>query len=170
LQKPDDNLVEVGGVVLGPLVGGPKGFADYDGLVEALRDRAAAVGLSFSALEDLAGLGESAAAKYLSDLRVKNLGLKSFFAITETLGVRAIFVEDEQLLAQVRQHWAQRDERKAHRASHLAKRLGPTTIARVLPEIARVMGGRGGAKRRELPAETRRALATAAARARWRKS
>jgi hypothetical protein len=168
LSESNSRLVEVGGIVLGTLVGGPQGFSDYDGLVAALRERASQIGLSFAAIDELANIGEAATAKYLSDLRVKNLALKSFFAISETLGVRAIFVEDERLLAQMKPHWQRRDERKAHRASHLAKRLGPTTIARVLPTVAREMGRRGGAKRRELPPEVRRALARAAARVRWR--
>jgi hypothetical protein len=140
-------------------------FTDYDGLIEQLRERAAAVGLSFAMIDDIAGLAESGTAKYLSALRVKNLGLQTFFAITEAMGIRAIFIEDPQLLAQVRPRWARRQEEKAHRST---KRLGPITIARVLPDIAREMGRRGGAKRRELPAEVRRELARAAALARWR--
>jgi hypothetical protein len=156
--------VQLDGAAIGRLVGD---FHNYDGLVAALRDRAASVGLSFSQIDELSLLGESACAKYLSDLRVKNLALKSFFAISETLGIRAIFVEDEKLLAQVKPHWQHRDDGKAHRAGRAAKRLGPVTLRRVLPPVAAEMGRRGGVKRRELPAETRRALAQAAARARW---
>jgi hypothetical protein len=140
---------------------------DYDSLVAALRERAAAIGLSFAQIDELANLAESGTAKYLSDLRVKTLGLQTFFAITETLGIRAIFVEDERLLEQMRPHWRRRDEGKAHRASPLAKRLGQATIARVLPVIARELGRRGGLRRRELPAAERVRLARMAARARW---
>jgi hypothetical protein len=142
-------------------------FVDYDGLVSAQRERAADIGLSFAVIDELSGLAESATAKYLSDLRVKNLGLRTFFAITETLAIRAIFVEDPKLLARMKQHWQRRDEGKAHCCGHHAKRLGPITLRRVVPAAAAEMGRRGGAKRRELPAEVRRALAVAAAKARW---
>jgi hypothetical protein len=159
--------VQVDGAIVGTLVGGPDGLHSYDDLVAALRERAASIGLSFSTIDHLAGFADSATAKYLSDLRVKGLGLQTFFAITETLAIKAIFVEDERMLALMKKHWQRRNEGMARRANNSAKRLGSVTVARVLPEIARELGRRGGVRRRELPAEVRRKLAVAAARARW---
>jgi hypothetical protein len=109
--------VQIDGAAIGQLVGGPDGLRSYDDLVAALRDRAASIGLSFAQIDELANLAESGTAKYLSDLRAKNLGLQTFFAIAETLAVKAIFIEDEKLLAQMKPHWGRRDEGKAHRAS-----------------------------------------------------
>jgi hypothetical protein len=159
------SMVQVDGATLGQLVGE---FSNYDAMIAALRARASQIGLSYESIDTLASLGESATAKYLSDLRPKTFGLQTFLAITETLAIKAVFVEEEKLLAQMRSHWRRRDEKKARRSSHHAKRLGPITVARVLPTIAAEMGRRGGARRRELAPEVRSKLAQAAAKARWR--
>ena len=41
-------------------------FSDYDGLIERLRERAASVGLSYSAIEVLADMSEGSLTKYLA--------------------------------------------------------------------------------------------------------
>jgi hypothetical protein len=103
----------IGTVADGAVVGS---FSDYDGMVERLRQRAAAIGLSYAQIDFIAGLGES--------------GLHTFFAITETLGIKAIFVEDEKLLARMKPRWQRRNAGKVRPGGHSAKRLGPITIAR----------------------------------------
>jgi hypothetical protein len=52
-------------------------FADYDAMVEAIRERAADVGLSYGLLDQLTGLGEGGVGKYLADLRVRHLSVTS---------------------------------------------------------------------------------------------
>jgi hypothetical protein len=157
----DSGTVQTDGAIVGS-------FSDYDSLVEALRERISAVGLSHRILEEISGMSEGALAKYLADLRCKHLSISSLLQIAEAVGVRGILVTDDAMLRRVRPMWEMRQAKKAHSGGLSAKRLGPVTIARVLPDIAREMGRRGGLRRRELPAETRRALAQAAARARWR--
>jgi hypothetical protein len=44
--------VQIGGATAGELVGE---FSDYDGLIEALRQRAVDIGLSYRVLDELAG-------------------------------------------------------------------------------------------------------------------
>jgi hypothetical protein len=164
MALPETNtMVAVGGEAVGKLAGT---FSDYDGLVEALRRRAADVGLTFAVIDELSNLGESATAKYLSDLRVKNLALRSFFAISGALGVRAIFIEDDRLLAQIRPHWGSRCAERVHARPRV--RLGATTLKRVRPAVLAELGRKGAAARNAaLWPEVRRKLAQAAAKARW---
>jgi transcriptional regulator with XRE-family HTH domain len=165
LAQSDIGTVHIDGAAIGQLVGG---FSDYDQLISALRDRIGALGLSYRVLEEIAGLCEGAAGKYLSDVRVKNLSVGSLIQIAEALGVRGVLISDERLLQKYRPMYERRDEGKAHRAASAAKRLGPVTLRRVMSPVAAEMGRRGGEKRRALPPEVRRELARAAARARWK--
>jgi hypothetical protein len=155
-------MVQVDGKAIGELVGG---FTGYDAMDKAIREHAAAVGLSYQSIGTLAGLAEGHTGKVLADLRVRQMGVGTFLAITETLGIKALFYVDPKLVAQMAPLWQQRDGKKAH-AKRLA-RLSATTIRRILPVAAAEMGRRGGAKRRELPPDVRSDLARLAARARW---
>jgi hypothetical protein len=129
------------------------------------RERAAAVGLSYASLDAISGLCEGHVGKLLGDLRAKQMGITTLLAITRTLGIRGVFFVDPALVREVSPLWEQRDTLKAH--PRVAKRFGQITMKRIIPVVAREMGRRGGAKRRELPAEVRSTLAKAAARARW---
>jgi hypothetical protein len=150
--------VQVDGAIVGS-------FTDYDGLIEAVRARIDAVGVSQQALEECAGLCEGALPKYLSDLRVKHLSISSLLQIAEAIGVRAILVEDPKLLRRMKPLWSKRDARRIHARR---RALGPITLKRILPAAAAEMGRRGAqARNAALGPETRRKLAQAAARARW---
>jgi hypothetical protein len=131
-----------------------------------LRKRAAALGVPYRVLDELTGLGEGGTAKYLADLHLKHLSIRSLLKMTEALGVKAVLVIDEGLVREMRPLWDMRDVRRA-RAKRLAP-LGQRTVARVLPEVAREMGRRGGSMRmQKLSPRLRRRLAQMAARARW---
>jgi hypothetical protein len=155
--------VEIDGAAIGQLVGG---FSDYDSLVEQLRERIGAVGISYRILEEIGGFCEGAVAKYLADARVKNLSIGSLLQIAEAIGVRGILVTDERLLRKMRPLYEARDTKKVH-ARRRAK-LGAVTLKRVRGPVLSELGKQGAAARnRKLGPETRRALAQAAARARW---
>jgi hypothetical protein len=118
-------------------------------------------------LEEVAGMGEGRVGKYLADARVKHLSVASLLQIAEAVGVRTILVTDETLLRRVRPMWESRDAAKAHARRRAP--LGPVTLKRVLSPVAAEMGRRGAAAcNSKIAPETRRALAQAAAQARWR--
>jgi hypothetical protein len=142
-------------------------FETYDDLVERIRERAASIGLSYSVVDSISNLAEGHTGKVLADLRAKQMGVGTLLAITRTLGIRGMLYVDPALVKEISPQWEQRDTLKAHPRS--AKRFGQRTMARVLPTIAAEMGRRGGARRRELPAEERRRLAQQASWARWRR-
>jgi hypothetical protein len=142
-------------------------FSDYDGLIDRLRERAATLGVPYRVLDELTGLGEGGTAKYLADLHLKHLSIRSMLRITSVLGIKAVLVIDEDLVQEMRPLWDFRDVKKAH-AKRLAP-LGRRTVERVLPEIAREMGRRGGKQRALLNEMLRQRLARRAARARWGK-
>jgi transcriptional regulator with XRE-family HTH domain len=162
MALPDSNIstVQVDGAVVGS-------FTDYDSLIEQLRARISAVGLSYATLEDLVGMCDGTLGKYLSDVRVRRLSIESFLKISEAVGVRGVLVTDDTLLRKYRPLYENRDSAKAH--PRRRARLGDVTLKRVLPAAAAELGRRGAAARNAaLPAEVRRELARAAARARWK--
>jgi transcriptional regulator with XRE-family HTH domain len=143
-------------------------FRDYDGLVDGLRARAASVGLSYELIEDLAEMSSGALSKYLSDLRVKQLTVASLIRITAVMGVRCVFVIDDELLREMRPYWELRDAGKAHARRRAS--LGRATIERLLPVAFSEFAKLGAAARNaKLTAHGRKRLARRAAKARWSK-
>jgi hypothetical protein len=141
-------------------------FTDYDGLIEALRERAASIGLSYAMIDCLSEFSEGGTGKYLSDARVRHLSVASLLKITETLGVRSLLYIDPELTARMRPMWEKRHELKAHARRRAP--LGATTLRRVTPAVLSELGKRGAAARNaKLTPERRHALAQAAAKARW---
>jgi hypothetical protein len=143
-------------------------FADYDGLVERLRERAASVGLSYRIIEELAEMGEGSLAKYLSDIRVKQFTVGSLVRVAAVMGVRCMFVIDDNLLREMRPFWELRDGKKAHARRRAS--LGRVTMERLLP-VAFSELGKIGAKARnsKLTPHRRKRIAQRAAKARWSK-
>jgi hypothetical protein len=90
-------------------------FTDYDGLIEALRERAAEVGLSYAMIDCLSEFSEGSTGKYLSDARVRHLSVASLLKITETLGIRSLLYVDPELTARMQPMWEKRHELKARR-------------------------------------------------------
>jgi hypothetical protein len=65
-------------------------FSDYDQLVEALRNRAAAVGLNYLLIDELAGLSSGYTGHILGPMRKRHLSVASLIAIAKALGVKSI--------------------------------------------------------------------------------
>jgi hypothetical protein len=164
LSESSASTVQIDCATVGEVVG----FSDYDGLVEALRERTVVVGLSYRVLEEIAGMPEGGVAKYLSDARVRHFSVDSLLQISGALGIRALFVTDEALLRRMRPMWEKRDELRAHARRRAPS--GPRTLRRVRPAVLSELGKAGAtARNAKLRPEVRSALAQMAARARWRK-
>ena len=104
--------VTIGGAdVVGPELLGA--FCDTDGVVEALRRRAASIGLSYGLIEQIADMPEGSVGKYLSALRVKALTTESLTRIAATMGLRPALVVDPELVAAMQPQWETRDGSKS---------------------------------------------------------
>jgi hypothetical protein len=89
--------------------------------------------MSYQMIDEISGLAEGHCGKVLADLRARQMGLNTFFAITRSLGIRAVFFADEKLKAQMAPLYEKRDQTKAH-----------AIIARADHNEARAAGGRRG--------------------------
>jgi hypothetical protein len=86
--------------------------------------------------------------------------------LCEPLGLKALLVVDEDLVRRMSPHWGCRDAKRVHTKRKV--KLGKTQLRRVLFEVARELGRRGGiARMRKLSPEQRRLIAQRAIRARW---
>jgi hypothetical protein len=117
-------------------------FRDYDALIAAIRDHAATLGIPYRLIDELANLATGTTGHVLGDAQTKRLGMMSFLAMTETMGLRGVLYVDQHLVDQMRPHWQRGDMKKAH--SKRLARLGRTAMKRVFPAVASEMGKRGG--------------------------
>jgi hypothetical protein len=141
-------------------------FTEPDALVERLRERMAALGLSLALMDELTEMGEGSVGKYLSPLRVKQLTMLSLLKITTALALRGVLIEDPVLVAEMAPLWQRRDEKKAHASREAC--LGKATLQRVFPVVLRELSQRGNAARKiKLTPHRRKRIAQRAARARW---
>jgi hypothetical protein len=141
-------------------------FDTYDLLIERLRERAAAIDLSYRVIEEIAGIGEGNLGKYLGSLRSKHLSAESLVRIASALGVKGVLYVDPALVAQMTPLYEKRDSTKA-RAQRRAC-FGQPSLRRLVSPVAAEMGKRGARSRNaRLSPEARRKLARAAALARW---
>ena len=145
------------------------GFADYDALVAAIRDRISTLQLSYGLVEDLAEMSNGALSKYLADARIKRLTVESLMRLAAVTGVRCAFVEDPAQLLRMRPHYEVSDRKKAHH--HRAAPVSPATVRRMRPAVLAAFAKEGAAARNQkLSPQVRSELARAAALARWRGS
>lgn len=142
---------------------------DYDQLVQAYRGRMAELGLTFETVDHLSGMQSGYTAKLLGPAQTKSLGPMSMGLLNQTLAVRLTMVEDVAAALFMAPRWERRERPAPPHANRLA-RIGKTTRNRVLPEVMREMGQRGGAVSSALmsPAKRRR-RARIAAQIRWGK-
>ena len=113
-------------------------------------------------------MAEGALGKYLADIRVKQFTVASLLRVASVMGVRCVFVIDDNLLREMKPYWELRDEKKAHARRRAS--LGRATLERLLPVVFSEFAKRGAAARNEkLTAHRRKRLAQRAARARWSK-
>jgi hypothetical protein len=77
-------------------------LADYDALVEAVRDRVDEMGLTRHELDHQAGMQEGYSAKILGPKRGKVFGMKSLGDTLGAIGCKLLLVEDEAQTARIR--------------------------------------------------------------------
>jgi hypothetical protein len=122
--------------------------------------------LSYGTIDGLCEFSEGQTGKYLADARARQLTIAPLLKIADVLPIKGQFVEDPEQLRRMKPLYQNRDAAKAH--AHRRAPIGARTLQRFLPVVAAELGKRGAARRNEaLTPETRRALAQAAARARW---
>lgn len=144
---------------------------DYDGLIAALRDRAAAIGYTNDTLDAVTGLPAGYIGKLLGPGLVKKLGPLSFGVLMQALGLRVVLVEDPETMAKVGKLGLIRE-----RGPVTPNRISMAALERYIPVLSREFARRGGKasalKRMGNSKEAkrmRRRVAKTAANARWAK-
>jgi hypothetical protein len=89
--------------------------SDYSGLVSALRERSAELGVTRENLDALSGVQSGYSAKLLSAVPMKSLGRVSLGPILQSLGCAILLIEDQDALRRV-QHRFGAPERKPKRS------------------------------------------------------
>lgn len=74
----------------------------YDDLIRALRERAAALGMTDKILEEIGGFTGGHVGKLLGAKRVKSLGGLSFGMMLGALGLKFAIIEDEEATARIK--------------------------------------------------------------------
>ena len=113
-------------------------------MIELIKARMRACGLTCQRMDELCNFGSGYTGKVLGGAQTKGVGMVGFMAIAETLGIKAVFVVNEALTEQMREHWAAPVNDRI-RASKRA-RIGEKMLERVLPAVASEMGRRGQRK------------------------
>jgi hypothetical protein len=130
---------------------------DYDGMVASLRSWVEVRGISHALLDELAGMAKGHTGKLLGEAQPKHFGTFTLLAMMATLGLKCRFVEDTEMVEQMRPHW---EPCNSERRRTLRKaRIGKVTLARVLPFVVKELGRRGAeARNRNLSPERRRQI------------
>jgi hypothetical protein len=156
----------IGAGTAGELVGE---FSDYDGLIARLRERAAAVGLSYLLIDDLAGLSQGHTSALLGATRKRHFSINSLLSVARVLGIKSVMMVDEQLVREMLPRWEKRDGSKVH--ARRQPSLGEATMRRVLKPAAAELGRRGAAARmKATTAEQRSNIGRLGAMIRWQKA
>jgi hypothetical protein len=114
----------------------------YDGLIVAVRARVAETGLNSRMIDELSGLTPGYTGKLLGAAQIEQFGLTGLLAIAATLGLAFDVKIDPVQEALMRPHWqpGQHMQRRTNRQA----RIGKMTMERMLPEITKELGKRGG--------------------------
>jgi hypothetical protein len=160
-------------------------FSDYDGLITALRARAAELNLSGESIDVLAGLTARHSQKLLGPHQIRRLGATSMGPFFGALAVRGVLLEDRAALARLRSRITPRNgsyvrptythviitDRKWRQIQKLGHQARRAVWHKLTPqqrsEVMRVLAHKRMA---QLTAKQRRELARKAALARWRGS
>jgi hypothetical protein len=129
---------------------------DYQELIVALRHRREALDLSYSAIDDIAGLPAAYTSKLLAMRPGRSLGKLSLGLILGTLGLKLAVLEDEEALSKVRGRFTKRRVTSQQHARE-SVRAGDSAWGRGMQ--AKWMS--------QVSPRQRSALARRAARARW---
>jgi hypothetical protein len=135
----------------------------HNELIEAMRTRKEALGLSNAWIEHAIELSDGHCDKILGPSRERGLSQLTIDGLLAVLAIKLIVVEDDIAAARMRPLWDGRDQRQVRQPSRIAK----SAIARALPYAVRALGRAGGVARwRGVDPEVRRKLMTAVSRAR----
>jgi len=135
-------------------------------LVEVLRERKAALGLSNELLDHLAGLTSGHVDKLLGPSQSKGLSRVTLDGMLGALGVKLIAAVDDVQVARMQPRWESRDATHVRRRS--PTRLAAGVVKRARPRVLRELAKNAAKARwRSISPELRSALMKAAARARW---
>jgi hypothetical protein len=135
---------------------------NYLELIAGFRARLAALGISYSTVDALAGWTDSYATKLLAEEPARNMGPMALDAMLGATGLKIALVEDPEKLEKIKRH---RDF-VPRKQSPRAVAAGAYVAHRVTRSFLKEIGSKGGAATREkLSARRRKAIARNAARA-----
>jgi hypothetical protein len=141
-------------------------FKTDDDLVAVMRKRAEYIAASYGLIDELTHLGEGSTGKYLAPARARSLTINSALRLCEALGLKMAVAVDEAASRRLASQWGDRDGSKVN--ARRPVQLGAATLKRVRGAVLSELGRKGAAARNAaLGPEARRAVARAAARARW---
>jgi hypothetical protein len=131
----------------------------HDGLVDLLRARQAALGLSNETVDHLALFTSGHCDKLLGPSRQRGLTQVTLNALAGVLAIKLLVVEDEQQAEHMRPRWEGRDQRQVRLST---TRIAKATLRHATPHVVRALGRKGGVARwRGIGPEARRELMTA---------
>jgi hypothetical protein len=141
---------------------------NHNELIEAMRLRKEALGLSNAWIEHAMNLSDGHCDKILGPARERGLSQLTIDGLLAVLAIKLIVVEDEAAAARMRSIWShgQRDERQVRPPS----RISASLIKRATPVVMRAAGRRGGLNTwRKIPdSRLRSRLMSELAKLRWR--
>jgi hypothetical protein len=137
----------------------------HNDLVEALRARKEALGLSNAWIEHTIQLADGHCDKVLGPARERGLSQLTIDGLLAVLAIKLIVVEDEAAAARMRPMWDGRDNRQVRQPSRIAR----ATLRHATPHVVRELGRRGGLKtwRKIRDPWLRRRLMSELAKLRW---
>jgi hypothetical protein len=136
-------------------------FSDYAGMLDAIRARVNELALHGERFDEYAGLPRGYLSKLVGAKPIRRLGMTSFSPVLASLGLRCLFVEDEQATQRLKKRLSPRNE------SYVRSAPSIVLTVRFFKKI-----GRLGARARVVATtkEQRQAWARKAAAARWQKA
>lgn len=136
---------------------------DYDAMIAVLATRREQRNISFTDLDELAGVATGYSSKALGGSQTAKLGWLSTFLILPALGMRLVLEVDEEAAAMFDKRITPRQANQA-RPNNYASRAGKRQIQRVFRHFS-AKGGK--ARMRKMTAEERSEHQRRAANARW---
>lgn len=143
-------------------------------MLDVVRARANEIGLSRDALDELAELARGHAAKLLSAVPCKGLGLTVMWGLVEAVGLKVALVEDPEAMARISEFVRTRNESQVRgggirSAARIAKK---ERLQRIFndPKYFNKLARKGGrARARSMTKDERRRAARKAIMVRWRR-
>ena len=138
---------------------------NHNELIEALRARKEALGLSNAWIEHVIQLSDGHCDKILGPARERGLSQLTSDGLLSALAIKLIIVEDEAAAARMRPMWEGRDQRQVRPPYRIAR----ATLRYATPHVVRELGRRGGLKTwRKIDPRLRSRLMSELANLRWR--